>query len=92
MMNLGGIPMPVLEAMASGLPIVMSKKEGREIIDDDVLFVQNEPKEFQKAFIKILSDDDFKNNLIKKGLNKINEIDSSKMEQKEVELYKKLIK
>lgn len=91
MMNLGGIPMPVLEAMASGLPIVMSRNRGKEIIDDAILFVENDPKEFQNAFKKILSDNDFKNKLIKKGLEKINEIDSSKMEKKEVDLYKKLI-
>ena len=83
--------MPVLEAMASGLPIVMSKKEGKEIIDDAVLFVENKVEEFQKAIEKILSDENFKNKLIQNGLNKIREIDSTKMDEKEVELYKKLI-
>jgi glycosyltransferase involved in cell wall biosynthesis len=92
MINLGGIPMPVLEAIASGLPIVMSIKEGVEIIDEAVFFVENDPKEFEKAFQKILSDSNFKNKLIKKGLEKIKKIDSSIMEQKEIELYKKLIK
>jgi len=91
MMNLGGIPMPVLEAMASGLPIVMSKKEGNEIIDDAILFVENKPKEFQNAIKEILSNDNFKNGLIKKGLEIIRKIDANKMNKKEVELYKKLI-
>lgn len=91
MVNLGGIPMPVLESLASGLPVVMSKKEGLEIIDDAIFFVENDPKEFEKAFKKILSDDNFKGKLIKKGLEIIKEIDSSKMEQKEIELYEKLI-
>ncbi len=84
--------MPVLEAMASGLPIVMSKKDGKEIVDDAVLLIENDPKKVQIIFEKILSEDDFKKELIQKGLNKIKEIDSKKMEQKEIELYEKLIK
>lgn len=92
MINLGGIPIPVLEAMASGLPIVMSKKEGNEIIDDAVLFVENEPNKFKNAFKEILANNELKNSLIEKGLNIINEIHSGKMENQEIELYKKLIK
>ena len=91
MINLGGIPMPVLEAMASGLPIIMSKKEGSEIIDDAILFVENKPIEFQEAIKKVLTDNNLKSRLIRKGLEVIKEISSNKMDQKEIELYKKLI-
>jgi glycosyltransferase involved in cell wall biosynthesis len=91
MINLGGIPIPVLEAMASGLPVIMSKKEGKEIIDDAILFVENKPIEFQDAIKKIMSSDNLKNKLIKKGLELVKEIDSNKMDEKEVNLYKKLI-
>jgi glycosyltransferase involved in cell wall biosynthesis len=91
---LGGIPIPVLEAMASGLPIVMSKhNEGdSEIIDDAIVFVENNADSFRNAFNRILSDPNYKNELKKKSLESIKKINGEMMEEKEKEIYLKLIK
>ena len=81
-----------LEALASGLPVVVSETDRKEITDPAVLTVKNDPKEFRKAFEKILAKDGLlKKKMIKNGLEIIESISKTRMIKKEVDIYKKLI-
>lgn len=92
LVNLGGVSITVLEAMACGLPVVMSRRtEGTsEVVDDAIYFVDNESGGFKAAFERILADKNLKKELKNKSIGAIREIEGSKMEERELAVYKGL--
>ena len=86
----GGFAIPVLEAAASGLPIILPKQEfdpNPDLIKDFAMLVDNDPSSFRDAISKIMTDKNTRDKMIQNGLQVIKTISSEIMEEKEKELY-----
>ncbi|MEM4255197.1 MAG: glycosyltransferase family 4 protein [Candidatus Norongarragalinales archaeon] len=86
----GGISIPIIEAMAAGLPVVVSKAPydpEREISGEVGLIVDNTPQAFASAIQRLLEDGKLYSRLKAKGLKKFKEIEGSKMEAREARIY-----
>ncbi len=90
----GGICIPALEATASGLALVMPKpihEESPEITGEYALVVENSPNGFAKGIQKVADDFELRKNMINKGLEIIKNYSGDLMEEKEANLYRKII-
>ena len=87
-----GFCIPVLEAMASALPVVVSNKEPLpEVLGGTGIVVENTPEAFEQAFKELISNPQLREELGKKARQRALQIDGKIMEQKEMELYKNLV-
>lgn len=87
-----GFCIPVLEAMASSLPVVVPNKEPLpEVVADAGIIVENNPESFEEAFKKLISNPELRKELGEKGRKRALEVDGKIMEEKEMDLYKRLI-
>jgi glycosyltransferase involved in cell wall biosynthesis len=86
----GGVAIPVIEAMAAGIPVVVSKPllgSNAELSEEIGLVVENKPEAFANAINRLLKDGKLYSLLKRKGLEKFREIEGTKMERKEAGVY-----
>jgi glycosyltransferase involved in cell wall biosynthesis len=91
----GGICIPVLEATASGLALVMPKpihEDAPEIIQDYAEVVENSAKGFAEGIKKVANDSKLREKMVNKGFTVIKDYSGHIMERKESELYNTLVK
>lgn len=87
-----GFCIPILEAMASSLPVVASKIGPiQELVGDAGILVENTPDAFREAFEKLISNPELRKELGEKGRKRALEVDGKIMEVQENEMYKKMM-
>jgi len=88
-----GVPIPVLEALGCGIPIVIPKPDPRfsDGLEDAVEFSEFTSKAFHDKLKKIIEDKDYSQKLSKKAQEKSKDFSSSIIEEREAGIYKELI-
>ena len=88
-----GMPLVVLEAMATGLPIIATNVAGNEelVKDNGIIVRARNPKELAGALIKVLNNDGLRKNMGKNSLKIIKDYSWSRITEKYIELYKRAI-
>lgn len=68
-----GFGLPPLEAMACGCPVIVSDRASLpEVCSDSALYVNpHKPEEIADSIIKILNDQEVRNQLVRKGLERV---------------------
>ena len=91
--NLEGLPIPVIEAMATGIPVVIPKpnNEFSDGLENIAVFADRTPESFSEKISKLLSDENFYNEISVRCKNKALEFDQEKIEKREKEIYEELI-
>lgn len=90
-----GVSIPVLEAMATGLPVIASlpkEKSFLEFVTEAGLIVKdNSPEAFRQEIKRILDDANLREKLSKKGREIILAVNKQEMENKESAIYRHLM-
>ncbi|MBL7197992.1 MAG: glycosyltransferase family 4 protein [Candidatus Omnitrophica bacterium] len=89
--NYEGFCIPVVEAMASGIPIIASDIPAiREILNGNGILVQNSESAFRRAIQQLLKNPEFAIELSRKALGRVKMFDSVLIEEKERDIYENI--
>ena len=92
--NVEGLPIPVLEALASNLPVVIPHpiSEYSDGLEGAVAFCDLNYKSFESHIRKIIEDEEYTEKLRKIGIKKVQQFDEERTENREAEIYKELLR
>jgi glycosyltransferase involved in cell wall biosynthesis len=88
-----GFGMPPLEAMKAGIPVLASRREPITYVvgDGALLFDPQDEEELADCVEKILSDDTFRSELIRKGYRNLQRFSWSKTAEETLSMYERVI-
>ncbi len=90
----GGTSIPMLEAMACRLPLVLARplwEDAPEAIGEDALLVERTPEAFREAFRKLQENPEYARELGEKAWKRFRPLRGEEMERQEAELYRELL-
>ena len=90
--NQEGLPMPVMEAMAAGIPVIIPKSTDSIELDGSVIFAERNMESFSQKINQLLENKNRRDEYGLKGLQNSKNFDISKLEKRESEIYEELIK
>ncbi|MFA6383486.1 MAG: glycosyltransferase family 1 protein [Parcubacteria group bacterium] len=89
-----GFELPPLEAMACGVPVICSDHEcAHEILEDSALYFNpHDPQSIAEAIQEVLTDENLRRNLVRKGYAQVRKYDWKLMAEKTLKIYNGLDK
>lgn len=89
-----GLGMPIIEGQASGKPVITSDLEAMNWTAGDSACLLKNPldeEEYYDALLKVINDDEYRNELIQKGFENIKRFSLEKAVKSYTELYESLL-
>ena len=93
-MKYGGVSIPILEAMASGLPVIYTRgvyENQKELVHGIGLDVDDRPKSIERALTLLINNPTLRKQIGQAERNIMLDISGEKMERKEAKIYLNLI-